>query len=265
MMRALTVEPGKAGTAEVRDVPYPQPAAGDLLVEGLALGICDTDQEIMAGDYGWAPPGPDRLVLGNEFLGRIRTDPPAADWRPVTWSVGARSWFGPKRVLVTGAGPIGMLAVLLGVQRGLDVHVLDVATSGAKVTALGATYHSSGMGEVTAQTKPDIMIEATGLSSLIFEAMAGTAPYGIVCLTGVSPVGRKIDVGAANRDMVLENDAVIGSVNANLTHYAAAAAALAEADTDWLAPLITRRIPLERFAEALYAQPDDIKVVITLN
>jgi threonine dehydrogenase-like Zn-dependent dehydrogenase len=121
------------------------------------------------------------------------------------------------------------------------------------------------MGEVTAQTKPDIIIEATGLSSLIFEAMAGTAPYGIVCLTRVSPVGRKIDVGAANRDMVLENDAVIGSVNANLTHYAAAAAALAEADTDWLARLITRRIPLERFAEALYAQPDDIKVVLTMN
>jgi threonine dehydrogenase-like Zn-dependent dehydrogenase len=97
--------------------------------------------------------------------------------------------------------------------------------------------------------------------------MASTAAYGIVCLTGVSPAGRRIsvDVGAANREIVLENDAVVGSVNANLSHYAAAAGALAEADAGWLARLITRRVPLDRFAEALRAQPDDIKVVLDLT
>ena len=31
----------------------------------------------------------------------------------------------PRSVLVTGAGPIGLLAALIGAQRGLDVHVLD--------------------------------------------------------------------------------------------------------------------------------------------
>ncbi len=48
-------------------------------------------------------------------------------------------------MLVTGAGPIGLLAALIGKQRGLDVHVLDRVDSGAKpdlVRALGATYHS---------------------------------------------------------------------------------------------------------------------------
>jgi threonine dehydrogenase-like Zn-dependent dehydrogenase len=105
------------------------------------------------------------------------------------------------------------------------------------------------------------------VSSVVFEAMANTTPYGIVCLTGVSPVGRKIsvDIGAAGRDMVLENDVVIGSVNANLSHYAAAAGALAQADPDWLARLITRRLPLDRFADALTAGPDDIKVVLDLS
>jgi hypothetical protein len=54
------------------------------------------------------------------------------------------------------------------------------------------------------------MVEATGVSDLVFQAMASTASYGIVCLTGVSPVGQKIsvDLGSANRSMVLENDAV---------------------------------------------------------
>ena len=56
-MRALTVEPLKANTAAVTDLPDPQPGVGELLVEGVALGICGTDREIIAGEYGWAPPG----------------------------------------------------------------------------------------------------------------------------------------------------------------------------------------------------------------
>ncbi|MDY7089671.1 MAG: theronine dehydrogenase, partial [Actinomycetota bacterium] len=193
----------------------------------------------------------------------------AKAWEQVE-KVGARSWYAPERVLVTGAGPIGLLAALLGVQRGLEVHVLDLATGGQKpeaVEALGAQYHCDGISDAIDRARPDVIIEATGASSLVFEAMAGTATYGIVCLTGISPVGRKIsvDVGAANREMVLENDAVIGSVNANLSHYAAAADALAKADTDWLARLITRRVPLDDFAEALHTRPDDIKVVLDLT
>jgi threonine dehydrogenase-like Zn-dependent dehydrogenase len=349
-MRALTVEPSKAGSAEVREVPEPTAGPGELLVDGLALGICGTDREIVAGDYGWAPPGRDRLVLGHESLGRVRTAPGGSGFaagdlvvgvvrrpdpepcgacahgefdmcrngkytergikeidgygsevwtvepgyavkldprleqvgmlmEPTTvvakaWeqveTVGARSWFEPEVVLVTGAGPIGLLAALLGVQRGLEVHVLDVATEGPKpevVEALGARYHSSGIEDVTARRKPDIIIEATGVSGVVFEAMASTASYGVVCLTGVSSVGRKIavDVGAANRDMVLENDVVVGSVNANLSHYAAAADALAKADVGWLSRLITRRVPLDGFDDALKGRPDDIKVVLDLT
>jgi threonine dehydrogenase-like Zn-dependent dehydrogenase len=97
--------------------------------------------------------------------------------------------------------------------------------------------------------------------------MAASATYGIVCLTGVSPKGRTlgVDAGSINREIVLENDAIVGSVNANLRHYEAAAAALAAADPGWLSGLITRRVPLHRFADALAANDDDIKVVLTLT
>jgi hypothetical protein len=61
---------------------------------------------------------------------------------------------------------------------------------------------------------------------------------------------------------VLDNDTVFGSVNANRGHYEMAAAALARADQKWLSRLITRRVPLERWSEALQDRPDDIKVVI---
>jgi glucose 1-dehydrogenase len=185
--------------------------------------------------------------------------------------VGRRSWFEPKRVLVTGAGPIGLLAAMLGVQRGLEVHVLDLATTGPKpeaVRALGAEYHSNGVSEFLTRGRPDIVIEATGVSEVVIDAISSTAAYGIVCLTGVSPAGRtvSVDVGGANRSMVLENDAVVGSVNANLRHFTEAAQALRRAGTDWLARLVTQRIALKDHARA-FQHPDpntDIKTVIEL-
>jgi threonine dehydrogenase-like Zn-dependent dehydrogenase len=57
---------------------------------------------------------------------------------------------------------------------------------------------------------------------------------------------------------------VFGTVNANQRHYADGAAALAAADRDWLQRLVTRRVPLERYADAFDARDDDVKVVVTL-
>jgi threonine dehydrogenase-like Zn-dependent dehydrogenase len=193
----------------------------------------------------------------------------AKAWEQVD-RIGDRAWFQPERVLVTGAGPIGLLAALLGGQRGLEVHVLDRAKQGAKpeaVQALGATYHSAGADEVADRVKPDIVIEATGAAEVIWAAMSKTAAYGITCLTGVSAIGRQInlDLGGANRSIVLENDVVVGSVNANLRHYAAAAESLAKADDAWLRRLITRRVPLADYRQAFATQPDDIKVVLSLR
>ena len=68
----------------------------------------------------------------------------AKAWEQVV-AVGQRAFWEPRTVLVTGAGPIGLLAALVGKQRGLEVHVLDRVESGPKpelVRALGATYHT---------------------------------------------------------------------------------------------------------------------------
>jgi glucose 1-dehydrogenase len=64
---------------------------------------------------------------------------------------------------------------------------------------------------------------------------------------------------------VLENDLVFGSVNANRRHYEAAADALAKADRVWLERLITRRVPLEQWRDALTREQHDIKVVVDLG
>jgi hypothetical protein len=69
-------------------------------------------------------------------------------------------------------------------------------------------------------------------------------------------------VGALNNELVLENDIVFGSVNANRGHFEAASEALLRADRSWLEGLITRRVPLDSWADALDKRPDDIKAVI---
>jgi threonine dehydrogenase-like Zn-dependent dehydrogenase len=178
----------------------------------------------------------------------------------------SRAWQ-PQTLLVTGAGPIGLLAALIGAQRGLDVHVLDHHDRAAKravVHALGGTFH---LGKITDSLKPDILMECTGAPGVARDALGSTAPGGIVCLLGVSSPGHDlaIDVGGLNRTMVLDNDAVFGSVNANRRHYDDAVAALERADPTWLARLITRRVPVAQWTQSLDHQPDDIKVVVDFS
>jgi threonine dehydrogenase-like Zn-dependent dehydrogenase len=176
----------------------------------------------------------------------------------------ARGWQ-PRSVLVTGAGPIGLLAALMGIQRGLHVHVYDHNKGGPKEALtrdLGGDYHSDV--ESLGRLNPDILIECTGVPAVIRECFAATAPAGITCLTGVTQPGKRfeLDVGEINRRTVLDNDCLFGTVNANRRHYEMAADALAHADKGWLARLITRRVPLDRFNEALEHRKGDIKVIV---
>ena len=343
-MLALTVKPGVAGSARLEEVTEPPPGAGEVLIAAEAVGICGTDREILGGEYGAAPAGRDRLVLGHESLGRVLEAPAASGlaagdrvvaivrqpdpvpcrmcargaWdmcendrytehgirgadgfaaeryrvearfavriepslgeravlvEPASvvvkaWEhierIAARADLEPRCALVTGAGPVGLLAALLGVQRGLEVHVLDRAESGHKprlVAALGATYHT---GAVDSVPPPDVALECTGAAALIVPVIRAARRNGIVCLTGVSSAGRArpVDTGALGRELVLENNVVFGSVNANRAHYQQAVAALARADAAWLDRLITRRVPLARWQEALERRPDDVKTVL---
>jgi threonine dehydrogenase-like Zn-dependent dehydrogenase len=174
-----------------------------------------------------------------------------------------RSW-APRSVLVTGAGPVGLLAALMARQRGLDLHVLARGETGLKpelVRALGGHYHA---GKLEDGFTPDIIVECTGALPVVVDVLTRAAPDGIVCLTGVSSPGRPLpfDFGAFNRDMVLRNAVAFGTVNANRAHYAAAAEALAKADRRWLSRLITRRVPLAEWRDAFTSHPEDIKVVL---
>ncbi|WP_232828935.1 glucose 1-dehydrogenase [Kribbella monticola] len=343
----MTVVPGKANSASLGEVPEPPISDGSVLVEGVLAGICGTDHEMVAGEFGTGRPGADRLVIGHESLGRVLQAPPGAGvsagdlvtgivrrpdpvpcpacargewdfcrngrytergikemdgygaerWRidpyyvvPVpaelgalgvlvepasiltkAWDqidqVGARSWFRPEHVLVTGAGPIGLLAALIAVQRGHTVHVLDLATDGPKpqlVRDLGGQYLTE-LAEL--DVTPDVVIEATGAGQLVVDCAKLLPPAGVMCLTGISPRPSSIDVpmDALIRQLVIRNAILVGSVNAAKRHYADAVEVLRAADPAWLGRLITRTVPLSDWPAALVRERDDIKVVVDLQ
>jgi threonine dehydrogenase-like Zn-dependent dehydrogenase len=345
-MRALSIVPGRPETATVEDRPAPPATDGAVLVDGLLMGVCGTDVEIVKDGYGTPPPGATTLVLGHESLGRVREAPAgsgfkagdlvagvvrrpdgcpacaddqwdmcltggyvergikaadgygATSWRadprfmikldpelgdlgvllePTSvvakaWDqvdrIGSRAYWAPKTALVTGAGPIGLLAAMLGVQRGLEVTVVDLATDGPKPTLvadLGATYSSKKVPELA--LRPDVIIECTGVGQLVWDCLEHTGPNAVVALAGISASRAEMQTPftALNKELVLTNEVVFGSVNAGRRHYEQAAAALDAADKAWLQRLITRRIPLDRWAEALTKTDDDVKVVIDLQ
>jgi threonine dehydrogenase-like Zn-dependent dehydrogenase len=182
-------------------------------------------------------------------------------------AVGQRAFWQPRTMLVTGAGPIGLLAAFAAKLVGIEVHVLDRVETGVKpelVRALGATYHSGRVLDVGFD--PDVIVECTGVGAVIADSVEKIGAGGVVCLTGVGAggvVSRAVaDIAAA---AVLKNNVVVGSVNANKRHWYRAAQALARADRGWLGRLITRRERPENFQRALERRPDDIKVVIQFS
>ena len=161
----------------------------------------------------------------------------------------------PRRALVTGAGPIGLLAALMGVQRGLEVHVLDRVTDGPK-----PDWSATSAPRTTPARSRDVGPRRRTSSS---SAPASAARPRRRCehragrhrLPDRRVVGRadhcRSTSARLNRDMVLENDVVFGSVNANRRALRGGCGGAGPGRRDWLARLITRRVPLERWSEAM--------------
>ena len=102
------------------------------------------------------------------------------------------------------------------------------------------------------------------MGAVIVDAIRTVGSGGVVCLTGVGSGGEKSGLTPADvaRALVLQNNVIVGSVNANRRHFYRAAEALAAADHAWLERLITRRVPPRDIAQALKHGPDDIKVIV---
>jgi threonine dehydrogenase-like Zn-dependent dehydrogenase len=122
----------------------------------------------------------------------------------------------------------------------------------------------------TRMGSPDIVFEATGAPSVIQPALEILGPNGVAILASVTG-GKKevpVDLATWNRNMVLGNRLVFGTVNAARRHFEAGARTLEAFEQrlpGWAGSLITRRLPFREARSALEKGPGDIKTVLEFS
>jgi threonine dehydrogenase-like Zn-dependent dehydrogenase len=188
----------------------------------------------------------------------------------------------PRRVAVLGAGTIGLLATMALRVRGLDVVTmgLDKAPylNSDLVESLGATYVATkdrSIQDIAGEHGQfDLIVEATGFSPLVFEAMCILlGKNGVMVLSSVTGGTRRVEIpsDALNLDFVLGNKVMVGTVNANREHFEAGVRDLAIAQTEfpgWLPRLLTHPVDgLDRWEEAFadLGGPGVIKVFLEVS
>ncbi|HUR98200.1 MAG TPA: glucose 1-dehydrogenase [Pyrinomonadaceae bacterium] len=169
----------------------------------------------------------------------------------------------PRRAAVLGTGTIGLLAILVLRLRGIDVVAFGKTPkpylNSDLVEDLGATYVSTADISVADHAKQngafDLILEATGYSPIIFDAMQGLAKNGVLVLSSVTGGDRTVEVPAdkINLEFVLGNKVMVGTVNANREYFESGVQDMSAAVLeygDWLSRLLTDRVEgLENFGE----------------
>jgi threonine dehydrogenase-like Zn-dependent dehydrogenase len=360
-MQALAVLPQERKLGLI-DVPKPiAQAPTEVLLKVREVGLCGTDREIGAFEYGEPPAGSRYLVLGHESLAEVvevgygvrtlqpgdlvvalvrrpcphpeclpcradrsdfchtgdftergikeahgfltdyavdderflvRVPKPLADVavliEPLTVIAKAFAQAhaifdrlpyegGPRRGLILGAGPIGLLGAMASVADGLETVVYSRGPEDGDradlVRAFGASFVSADMQPLeslahrTGEFK--LILEAVGVASVMLAAPRVLQANGVAILTGIPAEGATaaLDVGRLLRDLVLKNQVMFGTVNAARQDYMYAIEQLERFMTLFpqsVRKLITARVPLAQAAETLL-QVGGIKSVVQLN
>jgi len=179
--------------------------------------------------------------------------------------------------VVFGAGPLGLLSTALLRLQDYSTYTLDIVPRSSPkaqlIGVIGATYLDGRESAVTALPQKlgnvDLIVEATGNSTVAFQAISALGINGVLCLMGVSTGEKPLEICAdcLNMQMVLGNKMVFGTVSSNRGHFERSIESLVcieEKWPGWLPSLITRRLRLDEFAEGLRPSPGSIKTVIEL-
>ena len=193
-----------------------------------------------------------------------------------THAIQQRLRWEPRHVLVTGAGPVGLLAACVARLRGLETTIYSRnAPEPALRTILdrlGVYYVDSHVVDAADAARelgaPDIVMEATGASALAWETAGVLAVNGVACLLSVTGGDTTTEIASdrLNDELVLGNRVVFGSVNASRADFEQGVAdlgALEEELPGLLASLITRRVPMDQVRDALgEKRHGDLKTVV---
>jgi threonine dehydrogenase-like Zn-dependent dehydrogenase len=181
----------------------------------------------------------------------------------------------PKKALVMGAGPVGILGAAALRLRGYEVVVASLeaegglkdrllAEAGIRYLCVKTTSIAEATRGVDAQ---DIVMDASGSEMAVPSAIEALAQGGICILASVTRGSRPItvDIATVNRNLVLGNRVILGTAKAGRRHFEMAVRDLTMIEArrpGWLANLITRRMPYDQALSAMTRAPEEIKTVL---
>jgi glucose 1-dehydrogenase len=181
----------------------------------------------------------------------------------------------PKRALVLGAGPVGLLATAILRLKGLDVSTVATRSSESLKAKL---VEQTGAEYINAKERPlknmddhyDVVFEITGSPSVALEAQHLIGTNGVTCYLGIYKMQQDTeDAGKLFTDLVLGNRVHFGSVNANKTYFEKGVRDLMKIKKKWngfLEKIITRRTTMEDFEKAYSPESEEeIKTIIEIR
>ena len=183
----------------------------------------------------------------------------------------------PRLCVVLGAGPVGLLGAAALRARGLRVIVAGREPANELraqiVTQIGAVYFSvkSSVAEVVEQVgRPDLVLEATGNAKVVFDAMEMLGSNGVLCLLSVTGGASMHEepIDRINQLLVLGNQVVFGSVNANPRHFAQGVEDFVIIEKQWpgaMSRLLTNRIPWQNFKTWFTERGSGIKSTLEIG
>ncbi len=211
----------------------------------------------------------DYVTIGAEFAHPVpdsMSDDAAALCEPLSVGIAAirkAELDGRSRVLIAGAGPIGIVMTQLARAYGAtEIVVSDPdRTRRDRAMAFGATTAIDPTAEPTADLAVDAFIDASGAAPAVADGIRAVRPAGRVVLVGSGAESMELPTQLIqNRELVLTG--VFRYANTWPT-----AIALVESGRVDLDAMVTARFPLEKAAEALDSDriPGSVKSVVTVS
>ncbi len=186
------------------------------------------------------------------------------------------NWPKGKKALVVGLGPIGLLAAFALRLRGVEVIGMDIVEENSPRPSLLKEIGGSYLNGKTISADKiddtyghiDMIFEAAGVAKLGFDLIDALGINGVYVLTGVPGGGRPADIQAGDlmQQMVLMNQAMVGSVNASMKHNLMAIDVIEASRKKWpgaIDRIITEVMTYTQINEAiLNTHSDEIKTII---
>lgn len=179
------------------------------------------------------------------------------------------------KAVVIGTGPIGILGAMKLVIEGFDTYVYSrLKKPNPKadlVESVGAEYLSSSECSVAEFAERigniDLVYEAVGIPRLAYEVLSVLGTNGIFVFTGIPAPHPPLEVeaDAIMRNVVLKNQLILGTVNADAAAFKAALADLDRFLCRWpqaAHSVITGRFGVEACHQLLLGKAQGIKNVI---